>query len=252
MPSGSFARGLRNRVPVMVLYSVTLLATSLAGRDAAAAISQCGDCYCITWTYSGGAIIEVRCPADSGSPSGWQIGTNPPDGSSGSWDGNGTRKDPPDTLPGMPLAGTNKQLADQAKSNAIVKLKGDKVEDMKGQYEPNACTALFDNAPLSMSGLEMVSTYISFRDGTGVRDAAGDVPCNTAAAWTLCCEHDPVVFICPAQFNLLSSRARTAVIIHEAMHVAGQMEDRNGTVGPGDPPSSGQIDANVKAACGLQ
>jgi hypothetical protein len=57
------------------------------------------------------------------------------------------------------------------------------------------------------------------------------------------------VFICPLKFNPLSPNLQTTKLIHEALHVAGEPEDTNGTVGPGNPPNAGQIDDLVSNAC---
>jgi hypothetical protein len=40
-----------------------------------------------------------------------------------------------------------------------------------------------------------------------------------------------------------------AMLIHEWLHRAGQLEDLTSTAGPGDPPTSDQIQAMVEEAC---
>ncbi len=40
-----------------------------------------------------------------------------------------------------------------------------------------------------------------------------------------------------------------ARMIHELLHVAGQMENLTVTVGPGDPPTTAQIQQIVEEAC---
>ena len=191
------------------IYSLAITAlVMLLEVDAAVAMaSLCGaqkDCVCVSWISGSSATVEVRCPADDLSRSGWSIGGAPPDGSRGSWNGSGSPKQPPDTLPGMPLSGATLTNVSAAKSAAVTKLRGEKVTDEgtpKGTWLPTACTDLFLNSPLGIPGAQLLSNYIVFRDGTGVKDSSGVDVCgtNTVAAWTTCCQHDPVVFICPRQ-----------------------------------------------------
>jgi hypothetical protein len=151
----------------------------------------------------------------------------------------------------MPLSGTTSLNFTTAKGVATTKLRGDLVDTHI--YEPNQCTELFANSPMGTSGIDVLGT-ITWRDGTGVKDADNNVPCNNADAWTQIPpdgRHARVVFICPSNFNSGTRNRRASIIIHEALHVAGQLEDSSGTVGPGNPPTSGQITANVTAACGL-
>jgi hypothetical protein len=221
---------------------------------------ETGECVCITWISGGSGTVEVRCPANGGTPSGWAISGNPgdADGSRGSFGGPGNKTTAPSPLPGMPLNPTTAQKLSSAKSAAIQKLKGDQeYDDGTGKpiWTPTACTDLFLNSPLSTAsnptpGAQLLGSYVVFRDGTGHRDANGIDQCAAGvAAWTTCCRHDPIVFICPGKFNGASIDDRVKYLIHETLHVAGQMEDGDGTVGPGDPPNSDQINADVDAAC---
>jgi hypothetical protein len=224
---------------------------------------QCGDtgeCVCISWTTSGGATIEVRCPTGGSGLSGWATGGDPDnaDGTRGSYSGSGQKQTPPSSLPGMPINSTTGMKLTPAKNEAIKRLKGDieTGDDGKPLVIPNKCSELFANSPMSSTtnqypGAQLLGNYIIFRDGTGVKDAQNRDRCaEGVAAWTTCCLHDPVVFICPNQFNNASYENRIKYVIHEALHVAGQLEDGNGTTGPGDPPNSGQISSNVADACG--
>lgn len=148
--------------------------------------------------------------------------------------------------------GTNQAVTNATKA-AIDKVRGTKITDEgtnKGTFEPNQCTDMFNNSPLGLKGGYLLGSYIIWRDGTGVRDADDMDVCATGVpAWTTCCSHSPVVFICPGKFNQLSATDRYLTLIHEALHVAGQMEDKDSTVGPNDPPSSTQIGSDVKSAC---
>jgi hypothetical protein len=236
--------------------AVTLICL-LYGGALEAMVSLCGEareCVCITWISGGSATVEVRCPT-GGAPSGWSGTGNPgdADGSSGSYGGSGNPKAPPSPLPGMPLNTTTSQKVSSAKSEAINRLRGEHIVDDgtgKGTWVPTECTDLFLNSPLGKTGAQLLSNYIVFRDGTGLRDSAGRTPCSEgAAAWTTCCTHDPVVYICPSQFNAAGLDARVKYLIHEALHVGGQQEDQDTTVGPGDPPNSSQINNDVAAAC---
>lgn len=215
-------------------------------------VSACDNgCYCITWTFSSGAYVEVRCPGESTSRSGWSHDGGPADGSSGSWTGDGRQTAPPDPLPGMPVTGLASNHLTQAKGAATTRLRGTLADTHI--FEPDACTELFANSPLEMRGIDVLSSII-WRDGTGVKDANNYEVCSSADAWTMIPsngQHARVVFICPGNFNVGDKNRRAVVLIHEALHVAGQVEDKTGTVGPEDPPTTAQITANVKAACGL-
>ncbi len=99
-----------------------------------------------------------------------------------------------------------------------------------------------------LHGAYILGSYIVWRYGEGVTDSRGNVPCTISTAWTECCTHRKYVFICDS-FARLTPEERTITVIHEALHVAGQKEDRTTSFGPGDPPTSSQIQANVRAAC---
>lgn len=176
-----------------------------------------------------------------------------PDGSGGSWGGSGTPAAAPTPLPGQPIVGGLYALVGQAKSKAVIKVRGEKVTDPgtpKDTWIPTRCTNLFVHSPLGKSGVELLNSYIVYRDGTGVIDTTGVDRCavGTAAAWTKCCQHDPVIFICD-KFNNLNTNQRANILIHEALHVGGQREDTDGAVGPGNPPNTGQISEIVAEAC---
>jgi len=233
---------------VFALAVAALVVWPTSARGAEIVLCQVS-CVCITWTSPGGSLIEIRCQDGS---SGWSSGpTVPPDGSGGSWVGTGTPKAPASPLPGMPLSGEAGMAVSSAKNSAITKVRGEKVPDMKGVWEPTRCTDLFADNPLGKTGAYILGNYIVFRDGTGVTNENNVNVCatGTVSAWTKCCQHDPVVFICPSEFTDLSPSQRSTKLIHEAMHVAGQFEDLDGSVGPGDPPNPSQIDAIVNEAC---
>jgi hypothetical protein len=216
---------------------------------------ETGECVCITWITGGGATVEVRCPANGGSPSGWSTSGDPrdADGGDGSFGGSGNPSTLPSTLPGTVLNPTTGQNVNNAKNAAIQKLRGTKIVDEgtpKGTFEPNACTNLFLNSPLGMTGGQILGSYVTFRDGTNVKDSNNVNVCATnVPAWTTCCNHDRIVYICPGSFNSMSANDRMWTLIHEALHVGGQLEDKDTTVGPNDPPNSSQIGADVKKAC---
>jgi len=119
----------------------------------------------------------------------------------------------------------------------------------KYEFLPNTCADLFWGAPWSTNGQYLLHTYVAFRNGDGVTDPNGHVPCSEgAAAWTTCCNHDKYIFLCNS-FQNLSSSDRIYTVIHEVMHVAGQKEDTNSTFGPSNPPNPSQITAAVRSAC---
>lgn len=209
-------------------------------------------CLCISWDAGGGSYFEVRCDEGGSVPAGWATGPGSAgDGSGGSWLGTGTAGSAPSPLPGMALSGATNMAVQSARSTAITKLRGEKVPDMKGVWESTQCTRLFTGNPLGEPGAQILGSYVIFRDGTGVRNENNVDVCATGnvSVWTKCCQHDPVVFVCPSQFIGLSPSQRITKLIHETLHVAGQFENTNGGVGPGDPPNPSQIDAVVDEAC---
>lgn len=233
----------------LTIAVLAALPFALTGAELALCGSQC---VCITWISGASAYVEVRCPAEG--TSGWSSGGSTPDGSNGSWGGTGTSQPAPSPLPGMPLDSQTNFYVNGANGKAVTKTRGEKVTDAgtpKGTWVPTACTDLFLHSPLGKTGVELLSGYVVYRDGAGVVDGQGVNRCasGSVAAWTTCCQHDPVVYICPTKFEQMSVNDRANVLIHEAMHVGGQREDTNGSVGPGDPPNTVQINDVVARAC---
>lgn len=215
----------------------------------AAEVTLCGEalqCTCITWMSAGSATVEVRCP------SGASTGGTPTQGTIPStWGGTGVPAAPATTAPGTPLTGVLDVTVGEAVDAAWLKLRGEWDPELR-RYTDNECTNLFDGSRLRYSGMALLTSYVMFRDGTNVQDASGQTPCNAnTLAWTRCCSHSPYVFICNAFASAPADR-RTSTIIHELMHVGGQREDGNATVGAGDPPNSGNITNAVNEACGLR
>jgi hypothetical protein len=240
-------------VPRHALLAVTIaILVLLPFALTAAEISLCHvDCVCIFWTTSAGGMQEVRCPA--GGSSGWTNGGAPPTGGSGSWGGSATTKPAPAPLPGNPMNPETTVAVSSAKTTAVNKLRGEKVTDAgtrKGTWLPTRCTDLFLNSPLGEPGASLLGSYVVFRDGSGVKDDQAVDQCATGIpAWTTCCQHDPVVYICSDTFDHLSPSERVVAVIHETLHVGGQQEDKNATIGPGDPPNRSQISDAIRNAC---
>jgi hypothetical protein len=235
--------------------AIVLAAFFGAEADAAASISFCSNqpgCLCISWQQAGGEWLEVRCPEGGGDP-GW---TKDPGGGDivdpdPGWEGPGGEQPP--SNPGDPLSGEDKFAWDKAANYAWTTLRGDRDCCIGGKpfYTPNECTALFLNNEMGRMGADLVQNYLNPRYGQGVKDADGNTPCSQAiSAWTTCCNHDPDIMVCDS-FKNLSTSAAAAILIHEAMHVAGQPEDKTSSVGPNDPPTTTQITARIKEACGL-
>lgn len=236
----------------MKIARLLLLALLAFPAISNAMVSLCGECVCIYWTTSSGGYLEKRCPQSAG----WVTNPNDPiDDPGGSWGGGGAIQQPQSPHPGNTiLAGELSMELDRAKTDAQAETRGDRVfNDGTGKYEivENECSDLFNASPLDMRGPEVLANII-WRGGEGVNDASGNAPCDQpgTALWTTCCSHSPYVFVCDS-FKSLPSSTQTAIVIHEAMHVAGQLEDQDSTTGPGDPPNSTQITDQVKAACGL-
>lgn len=239
--------GLNRRVWRLVVVSL-LLAT---GGTASANVWFCdGDgngnpeCLCIAWATPQGEKLEMRCPSSGGNPPG---GT-PPGYIPPTWGGGGTPQNP-SSAPGMPLSGITLMNVNNAHNNAKILVAGDYDPDSRF-WLPNECTALFNGNKMGVSARGIMD-YVVYRSGVGHQDASGNVPCNGGvSAWTTCCTHTKYVFICDSRFNNLPAAERAYYLIHEAMHVGGQLENGTGTVtGPSDPPNSDQITAEVKKAC---
>jgi len=107
---------------------------------------------------------------------------------------------PASPLPGMPVPIELAAHVNQAITRARDRVRGERVD--KGQWPPNRCTDLFEGNPLGKTGAQVLA-YMVLRDGTGVRNSQGVDVCGlgSVAAWTACCEHDPVVFLCSARFR---------------------------------------------------
>lgn len=247
-------RWTRSSMGTALVLGVAALGAERA--DAAATVTICSkqpDCVCVTWERVGGEWLEVRCPEYGGDP-GW---TRDPGGGDivdpdPGWEGPGGEQPP--SNPGDPLSGEDKFAWDKAADLAWEKLRGDRNCCIAGKpyYTPNECTKLFLNNHLGRLGADLVKNYINARYGQGLKDAQGDTPCSQSgiAAWTTCCDHDPDILVCDS-FKNLSTSAAAAIVVHETMHVAGQPEDTTSSVGPDDPPTTSQITARIKEACGL-
>jgi hypothetical protein len=230
------------RVAVVVVLLV------VAPPAVAATVQQCGsqgECICIYWVYSTGEYLEKRCPGDAG------IVDDPATTAAAAGEGTWTRGTPtnPSTAPGTPLAGALLTAVDNANASAVRKTHGDRIFDEGSStyyYVPNECSELFDGSEFNDNGSYLLRSYIQYRDGEGV-ESGGRTPCSEgAAAWTTLGNHSKYVFICPSFLNMTSSD-RTARLIHEALHVAGQREDEDSST---LPPSDNKITTAVKEACG--
>jgi hypothetical protein len=236
------------RLRRIVIFIVAMIATTTAAQ---AEIKMCAnasgvkECICIWWAST--TTVEVRCPDGSQDvvlpPSAYPIPST--------WGGTGSRPAATPVPGGTIVDATVSNKLQIAKSNAATKLKGEWDSELL-RFEPDECTELFDSSPLGISGKGLLSSYVTFRSGTNLQDSKGNVPCNdpNVALWTVCCEHSPYIFICDSFKNHTTSSA-TALLIHELMHIGGQTEDKNGTIGAGDPPNTSQITAAVRSACGL-
>ena len=234
--------------PKFVMALITLVC---ATQTSSATVSQCDPgCICIYWSSGGTGWQEVRCPGNS-----MWIDTSPinpgPSVPGGSWGGSGTPTNP-STAPGDPLTPQLLMAVNNANISASKLVHGDRIfNDVTGKWEwtPTNCTDLFQGSKFNEQGWSLMQNYIEFRSGVGVQDASGQVPCsNGAAAWTTCCQNTKYVFIC-GSFSAMSFADQQAVLIHEAMHVAGQTEVPGGSGTPSSSPSSQEITAAVKAGC---
>lgn len=212
---------------------------------------MCGPgCICIDWARAFGSYVEVRCTSDNG---GWTTTppgpTDPPPGGPGSFGGPESPSDPTTPAPCNPLTLQQTQKLNAAKPYARQKMSRIIVQNPEPTPLPTTCTELFKNSPLRRSGVSLLDDYVIFRNGQNCEAPNGSEPCAAgAAAWTTCCGHKREVFLCNSFTNLSSSTAGLR-LIHELLHVAGQTEDGTSSHGPGDAPTSTQIDDLVREAC---
>ena len=61
--------------------------------------------------------------------------------------------------------------------------------------------------------------------------------------------NDRYVFVCDRALSDFPPQTVSLFLIHESLHVAGQLEDQTTSNGPGNPPTSGQITDIVDEAC---
>lgn len=238
---------------VTITFAATLIPTPVQAAIRVTFCSGQPGCICIDWDRGSSSWLEVRCPSGGGD-SGW---TDDPSGSpiddpGGGWRGPGGGQD--SDQPGNILSPELSFAWNNAKESAWSKLRGDKNCCIAGKiyFTPNECTNLFQGNPMGWTGADLVRNYIVPRRGEGVQGPDGTTPCDSAsiALWTTCCSHDPDVLVCDRFVNS-SFDEQVALIIHEALHVAGQPEDQTTTAGPGDDPTSSDIQATVREACGL-
>jgi len=147
------------------------------------------------------------------------------------------------------LPGEDTDLLLDAKDRAIKKLRKVIIEPGPPRLlGDTTCSALLDDSPLGLSGVQLLSSYVRFRYGpSGTPECAADrafVRRNQ--------DHDRYVILCRTFFDLAENDLDLAanVIIHELLHVGGHQEDGSTPVGPPDDyPTSQQISEVVTSAC---
>ena len=238
--------------------AILLLLWVAPSLHANATVTVCNsNCICIYWADGGSAWVDVRCPGDSG----WvgaggvpSLQPTDPLAGSGTW-GSGTLSS--SQALGMPLPAELLPIVDRARNTAKTKIHGERVYDPefgKNIFVPNDCTKLFWGSQFSDDGYSLLNSYVVFREGSGVHDPNNpdSVPCSEGkAAWTTCCNFSKYVYICGSNFSSQTASHQAMILIHEVMHVAGQLENKTGNQGDTTPPSPGQIDQAVKDACGF-
>lgn len=233
---------------ILGMGSTTTYALKATGCDGPAQ----GNCVCILWIGDLQSWMELRCPIGED-----YVTENPPDdgypnGGNGSMGGTGVALPPPSQLPGNPLKTLQIAKLNTSRPVAITKMRRQRASDPSlppGTTLATTCSALFEGSPLGREGADLIQNYVVFRDGTGVKAPDGTVPCNAdTRAWTTSGFHDPVVYLCDS-FATTNSTEAAYYLIHETLHVAGQMEDRDSAFGPDEPPNTAQIQAVVRDAC---
>lgn len=242
------------RLALIVLVVVWNL--SVPSQALEIAYCQGGACICISWGWGGGTYTEVRCPEPEGplgGDGGWTTTpppSGPPPNNDGSWNGGGSIL-PTTPAAGQPLPQAWGPLVTRVNTTVRDKLRGEWNTDVKPyRYVPTECTMLFDNNKLGMKAVGLFTSSV-LRHGQQQIASNGSQPClrpNTYA-WTECCDHSPFIFLCDA-WATQSTNDASLSIIHELLHVAGQTEDTTSSAGPGNPPTSEEIDQVVRLACG--
>lgn len=225
---------------------------------AAISVSLCGpSCICIDYGYPGGSYIEVRCEGGGGGGGGGGWTTIPPDPNGpepdvpGSFGGNGNPGSPAETPPCNPVVGLLSQKLTQARSLASSKLSW---VGPPADRHPTTCSLLFRHSPLGLAGKTLLDDsapfHALFRNGQNCTlPNGGPSPCSSGvAAVSSCCTHSPYIYLCDS-FSNLNQTEGGLLLIHELLHVAGQMEDTTTTTGPGNPPTTNQLNDLVRAAC---
>lgn len=131
----------------------------------------------------------------------------------------------------------------EAKSNALTRVRMLGIRDEKRH---TSCSVLFQHSPLGLTGGALLGNYALFRYDNGT--VPGSICGPHTFAWVNGSLGSRVIFICPSFFNIAPPDS-SYMLIHELLHVAGQMENLSVTVGPGDPPTTAQIQQIVEEAC---
>jgi len=169
---------------------------------------------CVCWD-DGGANSGVICPSGDGGGGGGDGGGEEDPSPSGGGGGQG-----------MPLSPQRAMMVNMAKSTAKTQLQA-----------KQTCRDLFKDLTLK-DGVQVI-------DSTTYRAHDNHQRCQEGAAM-FTSVGSLIVYVCQA-FESQSSDLRAALVIHEAMHSAGQKESPQY---PGYPTSS-QLTTMVRQACGL-
>lgn len=198
-------------------------------------------CICITWSFEDSSTIEIRCPSSQGQGSGWanpgSTTSEPPEieDENGSFHGSGHFDGPPFLMGSEPNFAQSTKLT-RGKSLALSKLS-----------TLDTCRALFANSPLTENPIWLLSK-IQWRNGQDYGQSKCSEP--DQVAFHVGESHSIQVLLCEAFSDLNTSQA-AVIVIHEALHVAGQRENGDGAAGPNNPPGSLSISRAVADACEL-
>jgi len=130
-----------------------------------------------------------------------------------------------------------------AKSDALARVR---MLGIRNEKRHTSCSVLFEHSPLGLTGGAILGSYAIFRYDAGT--VPGSICSAQTFAWVNGSLGSRVIFICPSFFNIAPPDS-SYMLIHELLHVAGQMENLTVTVGPGDPPTTAQIQQIVEDAC---
>lgn len=211
-----------------------------------------GQCICVAWWDFVTATLEEeapRCPPGQAPP------PPPTPPTVNTWGGPGILPGGTNPAPGSPIPSGSSMESMWARGRTLAIEKVRRIREPGSSpplFLPNACFDLFAGNPTGKTGGDLLANYIIPRYGQNMPGS----PCSRPGVYAFSKSaatlgaHRPYVYLCDRFTESgRTSQSSAETLIHEALHVAGQLEDDDGSIGPGDPPNSTNINDAVKAAC---